>query len=52
MTGRAFSKAVFGKAHLWRDRRFQMVNCFSDQLMADISDATLRIPKHYKMKEV
>ena len=52
MNGRAFSKNAFGRAHLWRDRRFPMVNCFSDELMTEISEAGLRIPKHYKMKEV
>jgi hypothetical protein len=52
MTGRAFFKDIFSKAHLWRDRRFPLVNCFSDELMAEISKAGLRLPKYYKMKEV
>ena len=52
MTGYAFSKLSFGKAHLWRDRHFPLLSCFSDELMAKIADAGLRIPRHYKMKEV
>lgn len=52
MTGLAFSKATFGGYHLWRDRRFPLLNCFSDEIMAEISENGLRIPKHYKMREV
>ncbi len=51
--GIAVRRSVFGGAHLWRDRFFQNnLTCFSDELIGEISDAGLRIPKHYKMKEV
>lgn len=52
MVGRSFSRAAFGSSHLWRDRRFPLVNCFSDELIDEISKAGLRLPKIYKMKEV
>jgi hypothetical protein len=53
VTGLAFKKSVFGSAHLWRDRIFaENLTCFSDTLIAEIEQAGLRIPKHYKMKEV
>lgn len=53
MTELAFSKAVFGKAHLWRERRIRpLITCWSDQIRTEIADAGLRMPKHYKMKEV
>ena len=47
-----FAKAIFGEGHLWRDRLVPAINCFSDELMAEIDKAGLRLPKHYKMKEV
>ncbi len=51
--GLAFSKAKFGNAHLWRDRSFQeWLTCFSDELIAEITKAGLRMPKHYRMMEV
>jgi hypothetical protein len=53
MAGLAFSSAVFGKAHLWRERRRrEWITLFSDQLKAAIEQAGLRIPKLNKMKEV
>ena len=53
LTGLAFSRSAFGKAHLWRERGFGLwLTCFSDELVAEIADADLRIPKHYQMKEV
>lgn len=54
MGGLAFRKAVFGHAHLWRDRRMsrEWLTCFSDELVAEITKAGLRIPKHYRMMEV
>lgn len=53
VTGRALSKAKFGKAHLWRERRIRgLLTCLSDELVAAIAEAGLRIPKHYKMMEV
>lgn len=49
----ALSKAVFGKAHLWGERRsiYPLV-CLSDQLEAEAVNAGLRLPKHYRMTEV
>lgn len=52
LAGRAFSKAAFGNAHLWRDRRFPLLNCLSDELKSALDDAGLRLPKHYRMKEI
>lgn len=53
IVGLAFTKSVFGDAHLWRDCRLhEQLTCFSDTLKAEIDKAGLRIPKHYKMKEV
>jgi hypothetical protein len=53
MSGLAFSTAVFGGAHLWRERRFfKKLTCFSDELQSGIIKAGLRLPKHYEMKEV
>ncbi|MFZ2997253.1 imm11 family protein [Sphingobium sp.] len=54
MSGLAFSKALFGGAHLWRERRLsaEWLTCFSDELEAEIANAGLRIPKHFRMKEV
>jgi hypothetical protein len=46
-------KTVFGNAHFWRDRRFKAeIICLSDELKAEIDKAGLRLPKHYKLKEV
>ncbi len=53
MIGLAMRKALFGDAHLWRERRFSKeLVCFSDALHAEIEKAGLRIPKHHKLKEV
>jgi hypothetical protein len=53
VSGLAFSKSIFGGSHLWRERSLRGgVTCFSDELEAEIGDAGLRIPKHYRMKEV
>ncbi len=53
VAGLAFRKAIFGGAHLWRDRIFsEELTCFSDVLIAEIEQAGLRIPKHYRMREV
>ena len=52
MAGLAFSSAVFGKAHLWRERRGgEGPTLFSDEKAA-IEQAGLRRPKLNKMKEV
>ncbi|WP_284162952.1 DUF1629 domain-containing protein [Frigidibacter sp. SD6-1] len=51
--GIALSKAVIGGAHLWRESRFSGRGIFmSDLLQAEIAKAGLRMPKHYKAKEV
>ena len=53
IAGLAFRQSVFGSAHLWRDRSFgKELTCFSDELIAEIEAGELRLPKHYKMKEV
>lgn len=54
MQGLTFRKAAFGDAELWRERRLsrEWLTCFSDELVARIAEAGLRIPKHYKMMEV
>jgi hypothetical protein len=53
LAGLAFSKSVFGKAHLWRERHLISPEIiFSDELQAEIAKAGLRLPKHYQMKEM
>lgn len=53
LSGLAMRETAFGGAHLWRDRTFgEDLTCFSDALMSQIEQAGLRLPKHYKMKEV
>lgn len=54
MSGLAFSKATFGDAHLWREHRLsgEWLTCFSDELIAEITGASLSIPKHYRMMEI
>lgn len=53
ITGLAFHKPAYDAAHLWRDRTFgEDLTCFSDALVAEIEQAGLRLPKHYKLKEV
>lgn len=53
VSGLAFDGSKFGGAHLWRERRFtSLLTCFSDELMFEVAEAELRIPKHYKMMEV
>lgn len=53
ITGRAFSKAKFGKAHLWRDRVFgEWMACISDELHDEFEKAELLLPKQYRMIEV
>jgi hypothetical protein len=51
ITGLAFSPAIFGNPHFWRERRFdEWLTCFSDELQAEIVKAGLSMPKYYKMK--
>lgn len=54
MSGIALSKAAFGDAHIWRERRLsgEWLTCFSDELIGEITGAGLRIPKHYRMIEI
>jgi hypothetical protein len=53
MSGLALSKQVFGGAHLWRERRMESpLICISDTLMTEIKKAGLRLPKHYRLKEL
>jgi hypothetical protein len=53
ISGLALSRAKFGEAHLWRERSFtSILVCFSDALMAQITKAGLRLPKHTRMLEV
>lgn len=52
-SGVAMSSAVFGNAHLWRERWFRSGTFFmSDHLKAEIDKAGLRLPPHFKMKQV
>lgn len=53
ISGLAFSRDVFGRSHLWRERRFNgILICLSDELQSEITKAGLRVPVHYAMKEV
>ena len=53
MKGLAVRKSVFGNAHLWRDRSFETeLTCFSDELIAEIEKAGLRMPKYNQLKEI
>ena len=53
ISGLALSKAQFGDAHLWRERAvFDNLVCLSDRLQSEIADAGMRIPQHFRMKEV
>ncbi|GLR47802.1 imm11 family protein [Sphingomonas astaxanthinifaciens] len=51
--GLAMSEAKFGDVHLWRERNStQILFCLSDDLRGAIVDAGLRLPRHFKMKQV
>lgn len=51
--GLALERSKFDGAHVWRERTFrENLICFSDQLMAEISDAGLKMPHRWRMKEV
>ncbi|WP_454607829.1 imm11 family protein [Labrenzia sp. MBR-25] len=53
MEGLAFSRSAIGNAHLWRERRLYSPQIyFSDALKAAFDRAGLRLPRHYRMKEV
>ncbi|MFM9942368.1 MAG: imm11 family protein [Hyphomicrobiaceae bacterium] len=49
----AMSRDSFGNAHLWCERRMSSaLVCFSNQLITEITRLGLRLPKHFKLKEV
>ncbi|MGL4239291.1 imm11 family protein [Tabrizicola sp.] len=52
--GLAFSKAIFGKAHLWCEtRKFHGIDMyFSDQLIGEIKRAGLKVRRLVRLKEV
>ena len=51
--GLAFSKITFGRAHLWRERNFPTgLTLLSDELISEIDNEGLLIPKHHRMREV
>lgn len=53
MAGLAFSSSVFGKAHLWRERRRREgLTCFSNELKAEIDRAELKAPRLFRMRAV
>ncbi len=53
ITGLALSKTLFGRANLWRERRFNgILICLSDELQAEAAKAGQRLPQHYKMREI
>lgn len=53
VAGLAFSRQVFGEAHLWRERRLrEELTCLSDELKSEIDRSGLRIPNHYQMKDI
>ncbi|WP_029940691.1 imm11 family protein [Sphingomonas astaxanthinifaciens] len=53
MAGLAFSRAAFGNAQLWRERRIgERVTLLSDQLHAAIVERGLRVPRINKLKEI
>jgi hypothetical protein len=53
LKGITLRKSVFGSSHLWREQRFlKFIVCLSDRLQAELIDAGLRIPNHYRMNEI
>lgn len=53
VTGLAFSAEAIGGAHLWREQRLIDPRVFiSDELQGEISRLGLRIPKHFRLREV
>lgn len=53
LNGLAMHENVFGGAHLWRDRTFEeTLTCFSDELIAQVQSEGLKLPKHYKLRDV
>jgi len=53
IVGLGLLKDAFGQAHLWRERRMSSRPIFfSDELQAEIANAGLRIPRHYRAREI
>lgn len=53
VTGLAVSKDAIGNAHLWREQKLSQPDIFlSDTLQQRATEAGLRLPKHFQMKEV
>ena len=53
LSGLAIDISVCNGAHLWRDRTFgEDLTCFSDELVAEIKNAGLRMPKMYQLTEI
>jgi hypothetical protein len=53
ISGLAFSRTAINNAHLWRERKVKSPEIyFSDALKAEFDKAGLRLPRHFRMKEV
>ena len=53
ITGLAVSKNSVGNAHLWREQKLTQPDIFmSDTLQHRATEAGLRLPKHFQLKEV
>jgi hypothetical protein len=53
LQGLALSKAAFQGSHLWIERRMSLdLICLSDEMQTEIAKEGLRIPRHYRMREV
>lgn len=51
--GLALSRDVIGTNHLWREHKLRNpVVFYSDALQAELGRRILRIPKHYKLREI
>lgn len=52
-SGLAFSRSLTDGAHLWRERKLRHPQIFfSDALKVEIDLARLRLPKHFRMRDV
>jgi hypothetical protein len=53
ISGLAFSKVKMNNAHMWRERKVRSPEIyFSDALKSEFDRAGLRLPRHFRMKEV
>jgi hypothetical protein len=53
ISGLAFSRGAIGDAHLWRERKVKSPEIYlSDRLKSACTEAGLRLPRSYRMKEV